>query len=222
MATNWPFLTWGYTTTLDPFTPARATTSGSMLIFGMSYQGTPTISGVTDTAGNTYALIGSERVSGGVNKVRLYYAYNITGHAANIATVNVSAGSFSFVITSIFEFAMLNSSDPLQGQNGANGSGTSISSGSVTVTSPAVIVGFATGDSGTLIGANGFFPTQLPGTSGNFFAMPWKYVTSGQACTLTQASNNWAIEAASFTVDMSGGSGGGGGMRMAGHGGLAA
>jgi hypothetical protein len=94
----------GTTTSLDTADTTIAgsaqanTTGNTLLAFTSNYTiaGSPyTVTGVSDTAGNTYTRQGSV-VSGdaGVNHgVECWAAFNITGHAANVVTVTFSGGA---------------------------------------------------------------------------------------------------------------------------------
>ena len=210
----WPFVS-RVAANNNASTPARAHTAGNQLIFGVSYQGTPTITGVTNTAGDTFTQIGSE-VTNGVNKVRLYYAYNITGHASDVCTINISAGSFTFVIVNVIELAMDGTADPLQGTNQASGTSTTISTGSITVTDPAAIIAMCETDGGDANGSNGHLAIPFNGSSGQFFYSTLKFVTASEAAELAQASAAFAIIGASFTVPLDIAGSGGGAFTFAG------
>lgn len=78
-------------------TPAAAAfvaTAGHLIVVAIRYfQGAgETITSVTDTAGNTYQVApGAVHTDGGGNHIELWYAMNISGHATNVVTANMSA-----------------------------------------------------------------------------------------------------------------------------------
>lgn len=73
--------------------PALATTTGRFLVVLVSkYQSGPTITGVTDTAGNTYIRAGSSQGGDSNHEEEVWFTpAPITGNAANVATVSFSA-----------------------------------------------------------------------------------------------------------------------------------
>lgn len=192
-------------------TAARSHTSGNFIVVTVLFQ-SGTVQDVTDTAGNTYTQVGTEQTDGGSNKIRMYYAYNITGHASNVVTFTFSAGTSPFTIISVIEFdADGVTSDPLQNTAQDSGTGTAITSGSITVTGPAVIVGQAIGNSGSLK-CSGDGTLHLPwfGTNGEYLSTLVLFSESNVAATLTQnSSNTWGIIAAAFTAPLSASAAGG-------------
>ncbi|MGC2462498.1 MAG: fibronectin type III domain-containing protein [Steroidobacteraceae bacterium] len=91
------------------------------------------ISSVTDSKGNSYSLAVGPTVSSGNATQSIYYAKNIAAAAAgaNTATVNFS-GSVPEADIRILEYSGLNTTSPLDVAVGASGTGTALSSGSVT------------------------------------------------------------------------------------------
>lgn len=68
---------------------AKSTTSGNSLLVGCMSQegsGVATISGVTDTAGNTFTALTMYDDGAGGGVLRWFYCHNITGDASNIVT----------------------------------------------------------------------------------------------------------------------------------------
>lgn len=80
--------------------PALSTTTGNSLLVGcLSQVGdyvSTTITGVTDTAGNTYTALTMQGSAGaGAQILRWFYCHNITGNASNVATGTWSASTSS-------------------------------------------------------------------------------------------------------------------------------
>ena len=75
-----------------------ATSGNAILVFTSNYtSGRPAVSGVTDTAGNSYAYCGS---GGGdaYHIIEVWLALNVTGHASNVVTVTfVSEAEFALM-----------------------------------------------------------------------------------------------------------------------------
>lgn len=93
-----------YTGTTFSASPAAAfaCTAGNLIcvaVNGWAPSG-QTVSSVTDTAGNTYAKIGSVKYGNNV-QVEYWFAYNITGHAANVVQANWSAPTAYWAICAI-------------------------------------------------------------------------------------------------------------------------
>src|SRR6266540_1399309 len=64
------------------------TTGNALAVSASTYDPTSVVSGVTDTAGNTYTKKVERKTSG---SVEIWVAKNITGHATNVITVTYSA-----------------------------------------------------------------------------------------------------------------------------------
>ncbi len=91
-----------------------------------------TVSSVTDSRGNTYALaIGP--TSGTGLRQSIYYAKNIAA-GSNTVTVAFSKAA-AFVDVRVLEYSGLDTLNPLDKTAGAAGSGTTASSGAATTTS---------------------------------------------------------------------------------------
>lgn len=70
-------------------TTAKNTTTGNTLLVGFVGQegaGVATISGCTDTAGNTFTALTQYGAGGGGAIARWFYCHNITGNASNVCT----------------------------------------------------------------------------------------------------------------------------------------
>jgi hypothetical protein len=73
---------------------ATSLTTGNAIIVGARFYdptGTVTVSSVTDTAGNTYIQGPPKFASGTGEHLVIWHALNVTGHASNVVSVNLSA-----------------------------------------------------------------------------------------------------------------------------------
>jgi hypothetical protein len=212
----------GVTATSDGDTPtfaspAKSTTTGNMLVVFVKWENavTPTIDSVTDTAGNTYEEISEFTHSSGVEPAAaLFAAYNITGHAANVTTVNFSAAPANlFNRLIVEEFSGIATSSAKDGTVQTNsGTGTSYSTSNIATSTTGLVV----------LGVGGF--TGLSGWSGTpgtpdftvgetVSDTGFLYLISSSAQTVTPAasatgSDKWVAIAQAFK-DAGGGGGGG-------------
>lgn len=182
-------------------TAAASHTTGNLLVVFVSFQ---TIIGATsvtlsDTAGNTYTAIGT-LLARGTNRLQLWYCANCTGNASNIVTATAVGGSAPELAVSVRQFSGAATSSVLEGSPPtATGSGTSISSGSVTVTaSEAVIVAGMEADAKNFVAGTGYTLDTFTGASGLFFADEYHIVTASEAATASCSSGAWGICAAAF------------------------
>ncbi len=96
-----------------------------------------TLSSITDSAGNTYALaIRPTRHPDGQATQYLYYAKNIVAAAAgtNTVTVTLSEGDLAWPEIRVAEYSGLSTTNPLDVAVGQTGSGANTSSGQLTTT----------------------------------------------------------------------------------------
>lgn len=105
------------------------TTTGNFLViaalwFSQTVGATP----ITDDGSHTWTQLGSEQVTTANQKIRLYYAYNITGRAAHKIRLTTDGGScFPSIIAS--EFSGLLTTDPQDKTAGTIGTSTTPASG---------------------------------------------------------------------------------------------
>ncbi len=98
--------------------PAFVATAGNLIVVSCRYNDSPTglkfITGMNDTAGNTY-LDAGVRVNDGVNDLlEIWYCIGCLGHATNVVTVSfnatpnfiaVNGGQWSYVTTPVLDVA---------------------------------------------------------------------------------------------------------------------
>jgi macrolide-specific efflux system membrane fusion protein len=110
-------------------TSAGSHTATNTVIAVVSWEGSGTLTSVTDTAGNTYTKK-TERRQTAADAVQVAYAFNITGNAANVVTANFS-GTIDFSSIRALQYSGLTTTDPFDVEAGGNGSSTAATSGSV-------------------------------------------------------------------------------------------
>ena len=110
-----------------------AQTAGDLNIVAVGWNDTTsTVSGVTDSRGNTYTLAIGPTTGTGLRQ-SIYYAKNIAA-GSNTVTVTFNQAA-AFVDVRVLEYSGLDTVNPLDKTAGAAGSGTSASSGAATTTS---------------------------------------------------------------------------------------
>ena len=121
-----------------------ATGGGDLLVLSASeYNGaTNHITSVTDTAGNTWKLIGTYNAAGHNSNGEMWYAAN-TSPTVTVTVHNAAAAFESFEVQ---EFAGVAATGPLDVSTGASNTGTAANSGTVTSTAAnELAVGFVAG-----------------------------------------------------------------------------
>ena len=85
-------------------TPINTTTGNFLAVIVEGFGGNSVVTGVTDTAGNTYKkAIGAWKING-AERSEIWYTENITGNANNVVTATYT-GSLSFRYISVAEFS---------------------------------------------------------------------------------------------------------------------
>lgn len=123
---------------------AKTTTTGNLLaVFVCSQEGagSTTIDSVADTAGNTYTAGTHYGAGGGGAMCRWFYAYNITGNAANVVTATFSGNTRYKHIIQIEISGLDTTASVLSGQSGnTNFSGSTIQPGSFTLSGSGIFL----------------------------------------------------------------------------------
>jgi len=113
---------------------AGTQTAGNLNVVIISWNGSLSVTSVTDTVGNTYALAVGPTINSTSNDHQsIYYARNIAAAApnANLVTVNFS-GAVNYPDLRILEYSGLDSTNPLDVAVGSSGNSASSSSGAIT------------------------------------------------------------------------------------------
>lgn len=123
---------------------AKNTTTGNLLAVCVTTQegaGSTTIDSVADTAGNTYTAGTHYGAGGGGCLVRWFYAYNITGNAANVVTATMSGNTRYKGIHQIEISGLDTTSAVLSDESGAtNFASATISPGDLTLTGDGIFL----------------------------------------------------------------------------------
>jgi hypothetical protein len=158
---------------------------------------TSSITSVTDTAGNTYSLA-APVVTGTDLRQAIYYAKNIAASSANTVTVQFNQGA-NFPDVRIFEYAGLDTVNPLDASHGAMGQGLTASSGPATTTAAIeLVLGADTVLSHTLTPGAGYVPVVLT----NFGDIGEHTITSKKGkfnpSASLDAKTNWVMQVVTF------------------------
>lgn len=137
---------------------SKATTTGNLLVVFIKWEigaGEPTLTGIADTAGNQWVEVAGLVHSNDSLSSGLWYAANITGHAANVVTATFSEPSASYrrVIVEEFSGLALTSVED-QNEQTAVGAGSPFDTAAITTTSAGLVV-LGVGAYGALTGVAG-------------------------------------------------------------------
>jgi IPT/TIG domain len=175
-----------------------AQTVGDLNVVVIGWGGVSSVTGVTDTAGNTYAPAGGTfSTSSGANTISqaIWYAANIKAAAAgNAVTVGFNNNESAPDIR-ILEYSGLSATFPLETASGGTGNGGTGSSGSVTNAANSVIV--AGGTTSGAFGASPNFTKEVLTPDGNI-AGETIAASGGSSSATDSVSGNWVLQAAVF------------------------
>ena len=178
-------------------TYTAAQTAGNLNIVVVGWNDTTsTVSGVTDSKGNTYALaIGP--TSGTGLRQSIYYAKNIAS-GSNTVTVTFNQAA-AFVDIRILEYSGLDTASPLDKTAGAAGAGTTASSGAATTTSATELIFGAEMTTQTTTGPGSGFVSRII-TSPDTDIAEDKIVsaTGSYSATAAVTSSNWVMQMVTF------------------------
>jgi hypothetical protein len=164
-----------------------ATLAGDLVVVGIDFQGT-TFGTISDGQGNTFTQVGSQIVTPGGVKTRLYYARNIPGGAESVTITMPNSDPSLQVYVAVYRGANLVT--PLDVSAQRTGTGSSVTSGSVTTSSPNErIVAFCVSD-GTCSAGSGF--TARSTHSGNLVE-DRAATTVGSYAATGRSNRGWAI-----------------------------
>ena len=193
---------------------ALATTTGNAIFVAISaYSSNGTVTGVADTAGNTYVRAGNEEGGDATHKASVWYALNITGNASNVVTATYT-GSSAYRCIAVAQFSGIATSGAYD-QTAAvttTAQGTTFTSNNTGTTTQAdelVIASYIAWDVAKSLTATS--PTVIAAqvTGGNN-AIAYKIVSStgAQSTTLTSTENSqYVIQVRTFKADTGGSAG---------------
>ena len=181
-----------------------AQTAGNLNIVAVGWNDTTsTVSSVTDSRGNSYALaIGP--TSGTGLRQSIYYARNIAA-GSNTVTVTFNQAA-AFVDVRILEYSGLDTANPLDKTAAASGSGTTASSGAATTTSANELIFGAGMTIATFTGAGSGFISRIITTPDADIAEDRTVSATGSySATAPNSSSNWVMQMATFKASGQGG-----------------
>ena len=166
-----------------------ATSAGDLILVGFDF-GTTTFSSIGDNQGNAFSQVGSEVVTPGGAKTRLYYAGNIRGGTETV-TVTLS-GSSPYLEAYVTEYRGADPTSPLDGSAQHTGSAGSASSGNITTTASAdLIAAYCVGDNSCSVGS-GFTARS---TYNSNLVEDKTVAAAGTYAATASASGGWAMVA---------------------------
>jgi O-glycosyl hydrolase len=137
-------------------------TAGDVLLVPFDFPTGATVTGVTDTQGNTFTHIGSQLATPGGDASQVWYAKNVSAGADTI-TIAFS-GTVSYIDAWVAEYTGLSTSSPLDVQAGATGSTGPANSGNATTTSANDLIwGFCIPDATCSVPGSGFIVRSTSG-----------------------------------------------------------
>ena len=182
-----------------------ATASGNGIIFGVTFGNTNPIITATDSAGNSYTEAIQTYDAAHRQGSAIFYSTNITGGSSHTVTISFNSG-VSYLALGIHEYNGVANSSPLDVATGITGSGTSLSSGSVTTTANGdLIFGLAVEDavgSGDAFTAGSGFTKRVDlGDAAAYADEDEVQSTAGAIAsnwTLAPAGLDWIADVAAF------------------------
>ena len=158
---------------------------------------TSTVSSVTDTRGNTYALAIGPNTGTGLRQ-SIYYAKNIAA-GANTVTVTFNQAA-SFPDIRVLEYSGLDAVTPLDATAGAAGSSATASSGNKLTTKPSELLFGAGMTSRHFTAAGTGFTSRIITTPDGDIAEDQIVGSAGSySATAPLASGNWVMQMATFS-----------------------
>ncbi len=178
-----------------------AQTAGDLNVVVVGWNDTThNVSSVSDSSGNTYSLAVGPTVSAGNATQLIYYAKNIAAAAAGANTVTVTFdGAANYPDVRIAEYSGIDTVSPLDVAVGADGVGTTISSGSASTSNANdLLVGANYVEHGTDAPGSGY--TQRLYTADSSILEDRVVTTTGSydASATLYASSWWVMQMAAF------------------------
>jgi hypothetical protein len=174
-----------------------AQTLGNLNIVAVGWNDTAsTVTGVTDTRGNTYTLAIGPTTGTGLRQ-SIYYAKNIAA-GTNTVTVTFSQAAV-FVDVRVLEYSGLDTVNPLDKTAGAVGSGTTASSGAVTTTAANELI-FGAGMTVARFTAagTGFTSRIITNPDADIAEDRTVTATGSYSATAPNTTSSWVMQVATF------------------------
>jgi hypothetical protein len=177
---------------------AGAQAAGDLNVVVIGWAGVSSVTGVTDTAGNTYLPAGGTfSANSGINTISqaIFYAADIKASAAgNTITVTFN-NTASAPDLRVLEYSGVSATFPLETASGGTGNAGTGNSGSVTYAANSVIV--AGGTTSGAFGASPNFTSRVLDADGNI-AGDIIATAGGSTAATDPVSGNWVLQAAVF------------------------
>jgi hypothetical protein len=183
-----------------------AQTAGNLNVVVVGWSDTAaTITSVSDSAGNAYALAVGPTVSAGQETLGTYFAPNIRASAANTVTVRFSAAAAAYPDVRILEYSGLDLVNPLHATAAAAGSSITSSSGSLTTTVPNTLLVAANVVATTTVGPSTGFTTRMITNPDGNIAEDRIVSSTGtySASTPLSATGSWVMQLVAFQAVIS-------------------
>jgi hypothetical protein len=184
-----------------------AQTAGNLNVVAVMWgDTTSTVSSVTDSKGNIYALaVGPTKASGLTSAI--YYAKTIAG-GSNTVSVKFSTTA-SYPNVNVLEYSGLDTATPLDVSSAATGTGTTANSGSATTRSPSELIVGAGNPSSVFKSAGSGFTSRVINAFGGISEDKIVSATGSYNATATLTSGIWVMQMATFRASRPSGQGSG-------------
>jgi hypothetical protein len=175
---------------------SSAQTAGNLNVVTVMWGDTTrTVSSVTDTKGNAYALaVGPTKATGLTSAI--YYGKNIAG-GSNTVTVTFN-GTAAYPNLNVLEYSGLDATNPLDVSAAATGSGTAANSGSATTTSASELIVGAGNPSSAFNSPGSGFSSRIVNSFGGISEDRIVSSTGSYNATATLTSGTWVMQMAAF------------------------
>jgi len=196
------------TTVSVTFTSAQAAGDLNVVVVGWN-NSTATVTGVTDTRGNAYALAVGPTVQAPVATQSIYYAKNIVaaGAGANVVTVTFSSAA-PYPDIRILEYSGADLSNPVDATAASSGNSATSSSGSATTTNPTdLIFGANLVQTGATGPGSGFTERLLTSPDADIAEDEMVNTIGSYNTTAPVSSGQWIMQMVAFRTPVSVGGG---------------
>ncbi len=190
----------GSALTTVPVTMSKVQTAGNLNVVIIGWNDTTTtVSSVTDTEGNTYAIAAPLVTGTGLSQI-IYYAKNIVGEASNPNEVTVTfSGAAPAPDVRVLEYKGLDIASPLDTAHGAFGTSNLADSGACTTTSATeLVVAGATVASSVSAPGTGFTTVALTHPNGDNAEHQITSAIGSCQATAVVAGGNWVMQTVAF------------------------
>jgi glucose/arabinose dehydrogenase/PKD repeat protein len=181
-----------------------ANTAGNLIVVYAIWSNTGSAT-VSDSRGNSYATAAARTTWSGTSSVQVFYARNVAA-GANTVTVTHATAVNSYSVIYIHEYSGIDKVDPVDVTRSANGTGSTMNSGSLTTTNAADLL-FAAGASSASITAGSAGYTTRSTAFGNRTQDQRVTAPGSYNATATQSGAAWAMQLVAFKADPGTGTG---------------